>query len=1356
MTITINTLEAELGFVSDAYRLVRKIGQGGFGQVYLAKQLNTNQDVAIKFLSVSSDFDEAKKKRYIERFDRETLLCSRLQHPNIVRLLDKGCCHDNLLYAVFEYVDGKTLKQTLADSGALLPLDAAAVMGQVLDALAHAHEQGVIHRDIKPANIMLTKVGAKIHAKVLDFGIGTLVNEVRQLDYKSITLTQETLGTPSYSAPEQLRGEPPTPKTDIYVWGLVFIECLTGQPAISGTSLASVFHKQLSQSNVPLPASLAGHSVSALLRRVLNKKASERAADAAELYHEFHQLNFSTLVGELNQHTSEHFSTDNTLVVQPGDNETLINETLITDNSAVHSTYASLTERKQITALAVVLNVKSIGDTQPDGEVVDAIHRDQKAQCIDTAIRYGAFHVGSLGNTLLFYYGYPAVSDNDSRLCARTALEISSQLSHRNSLLRQNQGIEIRLHMGMHTGIVTTYADATPEGDTANIALDLARLAADNQVLITQNSKLLLDSYLTFQPQQVQIVGITPQPRPLYSLIGERQVEAFGFLRGNKNNHDFIGREQELAWLKSLVDTAENQGNNQNNAVRCAHVFGEAGIGKSRLVFELRNDAQSFSHYVTQCLPEYQNNALFPVLNLIKYKYSLDTLAPEDGSGKLRDEMLGLDPQDSKGEDAFLILCSWLGLPLPQDIQVKPLSPDMQKQILFDALAALLLGDDPGDANETHHRRLFLFEDLHWADPTTLEFIARLSTASQGARDVFISTSRQPLPEVLTASNVKSIALNKLSQEKTAQFVVNLFDKQQVSANLLDVVVSRTDGIPLFIEELVNMLKQKSLVRHLNGITDFVDPDNINEVPGSLRDSLQQKLDTLVYAKETAQLAATIGREFEYKLLAAASNHSEAQLQTDLNELIEADLIILQRKVAGDSYIFKHALVRDAAYDSMLKEQRIKSHAVVASMLESDLFDLSQINFSLIAQHYALAEVFAKAVEFGILAAESMLKQSASQESITQAETALVWLEQLPGGQQTLHKLQINSILTTAHMQVSGWAAEEVKYYTDSSIALLKSEGEDYRQSRQLNSDFVTHLWWKLIYGLVVGDRGDLADVEAELEDISRFSSDSDRAAALSCLGYFRYTGGDCQGGRQAMEAASKIAFDDTDAEHLSKYGWNSRVFALSTLGRIYWDLGEVSLALEHAELGLAKAREIAHIPSVAIALMYAAIVNQYVGNREKTLLLASELVSLSDEYELPIYQAYGGLIQAWASGDMSKEADYREILDANYSKHAVPYFSSLIADVFIANGDPVSAVSRYNACIELCREIGEYYYLPQLYWKLAQCRLQHFEHEQDLALTELRQGLSVAQDIGAKYSEHLITTDISTLLNNKNEKLND
>ena len=229
-------------------------------------------------MAVGSDWDETKRQRCIDRFERETLLSSKLKHPNIVRLLDKGCSND-LLYAVFEFVEGRTLKEVLEQDGPLLPVDAAAIMAQVIDALAHAHSLGIVHRDIKPANIMLSQTGAKTHAMVLDFGIGTLVNEARQVDFKSITMTQEALGTPSYSAPEQLRGEPPTPRTDIYVWALVFIECLTARPTVTGNSVAAIFQQQLSQSNVQLPQALAGHAVASLLRRALNKKADERTAD---------------------------------------------------------------------------------------------------------------------------------------------------------------------------------------------------------------------------------------------------------------------------------------------------------------------------------------------------------------------------------------------------------------------------------------------------------------------------------------------------------------------------------------------------------------------------------------------------------------------------------------------------------------------------------------------------------------------------------------------------------------------------------------------------------------------------------------------------------------------------------------------------------------------------------------------------------------------------------------------------------------------------------------------------------------------------------------------------------------------
>jgi predicted ATPase len=264
-------------------------------------------------------------------------------------------------------------------------------------------------------------------------------------------------------------------------------------------------------------------------------------------------------------------------------------------------------------------------------------------------------------------------------------------------------------------------------------------------------------------------------------------------------------------------------------------------------------------------------------------------------------------------------------------MQPSALSPGLQKQLLFKTLIALLTKQDHQQPN------LIVFEDLHWADPTSLEFIHTLSKSDcfLASENRVISTSRLPLPERLTLDDYPSIELKKLTQEDSKNFIHNLFDKQNVAKQLMLSVVSRTDGIPLFIEELVDMLKQQGLVLHINGITDFIDSKKIDLLPTSLRDSLQQKLDILIYSKDTAQLAATIGREFDYDLLAASSNRSEAQLQSDLTELVNHELIIQHRRVSGDSYIFKHALVRDAAYESQAKKYANASHLKIAQALVS-------------------------------------------------------------------------------------------------------------------------------------------------------------------------------------------------------------------------------------------------------------------------------------------------------------------------------------------------------------------------------------------------------------------------------------
>ena len=873
---------------------------------------------------------------------------------------------------------------------------------------------------------------------MLDFGIGTLVNDARQLDYKSLTLTQETLGTPSYSAPEQLRGEPPTLKTDLYVWGLVFIECLTGQPAMSGSSLASIFHKQLSQSHVPLPISIMSHPIAALLRRVLEKNALARNVEADELYNELTQINFANLVGSLS--------------TQPNPETTLVscNDTVINEN---HSFHTNLTERKQITALSVCLQVHCVQAGNYDAEVIDALHRDQKNQCSDIALRYGAFNAGTLGDSLLFYFGYPNVSDNDARLCARTALDIVSNLKKRNALLKTSQGIEFDVRIGMHTGLVTCYADNVPEGDSTNTAMQLSRFAENEQILCSDSSRKLLDGYIEFEPVQQHALGIRQQPMMVSSLLAERQVEAFGFLRGTQQNHAFIGRFQEIAQV------IENASNEANNKVKLTHVYGEAGIGKSRLIFEVRDKLQSRTHYIAQCLPEYQNNALFPILNVLKNQYHLDKTEPSANLQTLTELIEQLDFDDLAmleiadiNQQATLIMSSWLSLPADFDTTLSNLTPETQNKILFSTLAGLL---------NRNGNNLFIFEDLHWADPTSLEFINYFVNSPQLLDSVCVSSSRQALPKQLE-QNAASVWLERLSAQDTTLFITELFDKESVAQNLLEMIIERTDGIPLFIEELVDMLKTKGLVHKLNGFISFVDPDVVEQVPMTLRDSLQQKLDLLVSAKDTAQLAATIGREFSYELLVAVSNKNESQIQQDLNELIESEIVYLQRKVTSDSYIFKHALVRDAAYESLRTANRTTLHLNIAQVLERR----SGEYLPLVAHHYQQANEYEIALKLWIQIADAHKKSALHVEAVSNYEKGLMLIDKIADEAKTFAaEITIRSALAISFSATIGYANDSINPHLEKAINLYEKYASDISETSVQQLYFIQ--WSKAMFEVV-------------------------------------------------------------------------------------------------------------------------------------------------------------------------------------------------------------------------------------------------------------------------------------------------
>lgn len=962
-------------FDSKDYTLVREIGQGGFGIVAQAIHEKTQQNVAIKFVHLDAKADEKYRQRQIARFNRESYFVSQLSHPNIVRLLDKGCIEDSNVYSVFEYVDGISLSEHLKQQGSLSIDDTYHIMLQVLDALLHAHQQGIIHRDIKPSNIMLSQTGARPHVKLLDFGISTLTLGQRSDDYNVLTITQESIGTPTYSAPEQLRGEQPTFGSDLYMWGLVFIECLTGAPAVSGSSVAEIYHQHLNQIPIPMPNTLLSHPLGHLLQRVLKKNASERIISAQALYDELDSLVLNNLVGFFAPVKSTAPLNDETLILRNDDPDHFL------------SHYTQTTERKQITVLALHSTVHGLMANTPKSDIVESIFQSTRNQYIDIARRFSGFHVGNLGDLTVFYFGYPIASEHDARFAARTALEIISLMNKQQSFMLQQHACELEINIGIHSGILIRRGNQVPEGFASHHAIHLSRLARNKSILCSLDTKAILEPYYRFEE-----ISQAANKSTAVELTAERKLEAYGFVRGIRNASPLLGRASELALLRKGESqknqpppmTEDSYHNHRKNACHCIHVYGEAGIGKSRLVHEFRRLESTSRQQVFQCLPENQNNALFPILSMVEYL--LENYFDQNISrGKQLTELIQTAKLTGPKPEILTILATWLNIDDIEACQLSTLDPSVQKIQLFEGLLFLLTHCNESNATDT----ICIFEDIHWADNTTLEFITALAQHALHTPNKVITTSRQPLPDELTQPHFSVIHLQPLDRGAIQEFIRALFDHAPVANDVMAALEARTDGIPLFIEELVSMLKQRRLVHKHEGQINFVATMQANAIPNSVRESIQSKIDCLVYSKDTLQLASTIGREFNYQLLVKASHFSEQQVQNDLAELIENQLVVQQRQVSGDKYIFKHALICDVGYDSIEQKARVEQHEQIANAILTTSKTIDRFIAAKLAHHYKEAEKHEEASHWYYQAAIQSNSTFAIEDSIRLYSSAL-------------------------------------------------------------------------------------------------------------------------------------------------------------------------------------------------------------------------------------------------------------------------------------------------------------------------------------------------------------------------------
>ncbi|MDY8136451.1 TOMM system kinase/cyclase fusion protein [Aquimarina sp. 2201CG5-10] len=1260
------------------YILLEKIGEGGFGLVYKAQQISTNQLVAIKILKFKTDFNQQARKRQALRFERETHLCAKINHPNIVKLIDKGYTKTQDAYAVYEYISGETLQDYISKNKKLTPVEISELMGQILDALICAHTEGIVHRDLKPQNIMVFKTGSKAHLKILDFGIGTFVSDSKKHNYTNLTLTKEVIGTPAYSAPEQLRGEPSTIKSDLYAWGLIFIECLTGQPVIQGASVAEMFQQQLHPSNISIPASIAGHPLADLLRRVLEKNPNYRISDAQTIFEEYSKINFHSLVGEL-----DHQNT----ISQPREDITLVNQFSWKNPSS---------EKRQITVLCIKLSLLSTKNTELDLETLDTIQKDQLNFCIDTAIRFGGYLAGKLTDNLIIYYGYPKVSDTDGRRAGRTALELISQIQKRSALLNTQHGISLGLRISMNSGDVLSSQNNIPEGVVPNIAFNLLYNTKTGTILVSETTKKILEPYLEFEVSNSYKLPDLELPVQSYLLTEERKSEAFSFLRPWSASRKMIGRASEFQQILTIWKTITSQ---KGNAIL---IEGQAGIGKSKLIYECKTNFDSDGYTIRECrcLQEHQNNALYPFLEIFKKHIGIHKNTSPNIAISLLEEFvsnIGFDPAET-----IPILCTWLSISIPNSYELVKISPDKQKEILLVILEKCLLHSEKAE------KFVFIMEDLHWIDPTSLKFLTDIIDSIQNKNCLLLITSRPEFTSNLTSKRLQTIKLQSLTEASSKLLIETVI--QPVDQKAIDYITERTDGIPLFIEELTQMLIDQNYLVQKNETYQLIDNLHEKSIPITLKELLHARLDGLGFTKETAQLAAAIGREFDYKLLVASSLQDEAMVQTNLETLIKANLIYRQRKVKDENYIFRHALIRDAAYEGMAPTYGKEVHNRIANTLKEEFSKRTKENPFEIGNHYANAENYDEAFVFGTKAIEKQIQNSSNEEALKLEKKIKEWLSLSNNDHNRLRKeLDLNICILPAIFLKEGDGSNtlyKIAKKNQELIAQIKTQS-DFKPDENLDTITIKNDWTIFSFLHAQSKNKEAQELgEKILVNAKNIQHHELEMVISSFLGHSYFIAGEITKSEGFFSNIIKKFDTNTDKLIATEYGIDPYIFATGMIGYTYGLKGYLIQAKSFFQKGITYSKTTSNDTLIITAYLFYISFLSLIDDVKTCKKYNLELENIvGDKLEATTYSHLFFMINDWVYGKSKLAEEKRNQLIEMGQSITLSYYEPSLVKTYIKQKKYLPAIDLLESSIDRQLLQNERSILPLFYTLLGNCK---------------------------------------------------
>jgi len=956
-TVNISSLDFPAGALpADRYELLEKLGRGGMGVVYKARDLKLNRNIAIKFLPPESTGDHAARKRFIQ----EAQTASILDHQNICTIHEVDETKGGRIYIAMAYYAGETLKERLKQGQ--IPVKTAVEYSiQICRGLHKAHTRKIIHRDIKPANIIIT---ADDVIKILDFGLA------KYSELGDPTRTDGIMGTVGYMPPELINGKEPDVRSDIWSTGITLYEMFTGQRPFTGNNEAEV--------------------IDAVIHRSFLSPREVRSDIPVKLE--------QILLKSLQKKPENRFQTIQTLL------DALLNliKELNIDKVAAKSgaEEAEILKKEMERRQATVTNIELVGCS----EIIKGKNEEDAlfiiSRCFEilnaTTRKYGGRIRKISNNNYMALYGIPSAIEDAPKNAINAAIEMRNRLHdfrRKDALLTV---LDIRI--GINTGTVIAGALGTGKdkeysvmGETVQIAALLQETAPKGRIYAGPMTYRFTRNYFEYAPIKSLALEDEDKIIPVYELLAKKEKlyrENIG--KDRMIDSEMVGREKDLAKLELYLLKAVN---NEGSIIS---VIGEAGVGKSRLVKEFKNkeSISKFKVLEGRALSIGKNFSFHPIVDFIK---NWSGINEDDPPREARQKLLRLIRSIDSEEEAeiFPFIVTLMGMKLPEKYR------DRLAGIEGESLEKLILKSLKDLISKASQMQplLFILEDLHWADVSSIEMLLSLFRLAENYSILFVNVFRPNFPDTgeRLQNTVKTrysgfcdeINLESLNEKESVALINNLLKIKELPVRIRELINRRTEGNPFFIEEVIRSFIDEGLVEIKNGefrVTDRIDsvviPETIHEVLMTRIDKLDPGSQALL------KTASVIGRSFFYSILAEIKGNTK-DLKLKLNLLKEAQLIKEHKRMGELEFLFKHSLARDTIYDSILFKTRKELHLKVALAIEKVFTDRIREFYGVLAYHCSIAEELNRAEKYMLKAGEEALKSSASSEALHYYQEAL-------------------------------------------------------------------------------------------------------------------------------------------------------------------------------------------------------------------------------------------------------------------------------------------------------------------------------------------------------------------------------